>query len=360
MRLPRRSPRVAAHDSEEVRVSGYSPPLRFMILVVLALAHAGVALADVVQVPVDSLLNGRPVTTLTGGRIVTWTAGVDDTDGLMTEAAEAYLDQTGTALPDDGTFPTNSRHPEIVLHFSNDASATSSQALSVPDAGSFAVPVPVATYSSVYLVFTSSYGASALTVTMNYVDGSSVVTNVTVPDWATGAPADDPVLFDLISGMHKWTNQNQEVNTPSHTLTGVELTAEPGKVLTAIQVEKPNAGQLLISGEQRASPQGRSAPTGAPTRPTTRVPTRTRPRTAASIRARIKPRNLRRMPPTHTTTRRERSSRASIRPAAPRPAKAGARSGNRVARRSRAQGAWCGSCLEGRSSADARASHRAP
>jgi hypothetical protein len=246
MRLPRRSPRVAAHDSEEVHVSGYSPPLRFMILVALALAHAGVALADVVQVPVDSLLNGRPVTTLTGGQIVTWTAGVDDTDGLMTEAAEAYLDQTGTALPDDGTFPTDSRHPEIVLHFSNDASATSSQALSVPDAGSFAVPVPVATYSSVYLVFTSSYGASALTVTMNYVDGSSVATNVTVPDWATGAPADDPVLFDLISGMHKWTNQNQEVDTPSHTLTGVELTAEPGKVLTAIQVEKPNAGQLLI------------------------------------------------------------------------------------------------------------------
>ncbi len=246
MRLPRRSPRAAAHDSEEVHVSGYPPPLRFMILVALALAHAGVALADVVQVPVDPLLNGRPVTTLSGGQIVTWTAGVDDTDGLMTEAAEANLDQTGTALPDDGTFPTDSRHPEIVLHFSNDASATSSQALSVPDAGSFAIPVPVATYSSVYLVFTSSYGASALTATMNYVDGSSVVTNVTVPDWATGAPADDPVLFDLISGMHKWTNQNQEVDTPSHTLTGVELTAEPGKVLTAIQVEKPNAGQLLI------------------------------------------------------------------------------------------------------------------
>ena len=217
-----------------------------MVPVALALAYAGVASADVVQVPVDSLLNGRPVTTLTAGHIVTWTAGVDDTDGLMTEAAEAYLGQTGTALPDDGTFPTDSRHPEIVLHFSDDASATSSQALPVPDAGSFAVPVPAATYSSVYLVFTSSYGASALTVTMNYMDGSSVMTNVTVPDWATGAPADDPVLFDLISGMHKWTNQNQEVDTPSHTLTGVELTAEPGKVLTAIQVEKPNAGQLLI------------------------------------------------------------------------------------------------------------------
>jgi hypothetical protein len=217
-----------------------------MIPVALTLAHVGVASADVVQVPVDSLLNGRPVTTLTGGQIVTWTAGVDDTDGLMTEAAEAHLGQTGTALPDDGTFPTDSRHPEIVLHFSNDASATSSQALPVPEAGSFAVPVPVATYSSIYLVFTSSYGASTLTVTMNYMDGSSVMTNVTVPDWAMGAPACDPVLFDLISGMHKWTNQNQEVDTPSHTLTGVELTAEAGKVLIAIQVEKPNAGQLLI------------------------------------------------------------------------------------------------------------------
>jgi hypothetical protein len=211
-----------------------------------SLAHTHAAAADeVVQLPIDSLLEGRPVTTWTAGQIVTWTAGVDDTDGLMTAAAEAKLNEMGVALPDDGTFPADARHPDIVLHFSNAAPAAAPQAHSVMGAGQFDIPVAEGAYTSVFLIFTSSYGPCALGFTLTYADGSTSTANVTVPDWAMGAPANDPALFDLIGGMQKWTAQNQEIDTPNHTLTGVRLVPTAGKALSSIRVNKPDAMPLL-------------------------------------------------------------------------------------------------------------------
>jgi hypothetical protein len=211
-----------------------------------SLARTGAAAADeVVQVPIDSLLDGRPVTTWTAGQIVTWTVGVDDTDGLMTATAEAQLNETGVALPDDGTFAGDATHPEIVLHFSNAAPAAAPQAHYVMGAGQFDIPVAEGAYTSVFLIFTSSKGGSALGFTLTYADGSSSTANVTVPDWAMGAPANDPALFDLIGGMHKWTAQNQEIDTPNHTLTGVQLAPTAGKALSSIRVNKPDAMPTL-------------------------------------------------------------------------------------------------------------------
>jgi hypothetical protein len=211
-----------------------------------SLARACPAAADeVVQIPVDSLLDGRPVTTWTAGQIVTWSAGVDKSDGLMTAAAEAQLNETGVALPDDGTFAADARHPQIVLHFANASPATAPQAHSVPQAGTFEVPVAAGTYAKVFLVFTSSSGPSALTITLSYSDGSNTTKNLTVPDWATSPSANDPALFALIGGMRKWTAQNQEVDTTTHTLTGIELTPAAGKVLSNVQVERPGAGQIV-------------------------------------------------------------------------------------------------------------------
>src|SRR5258708_5430768 len=85
-------------------------------------AVARVARADqVVQVPVDALLNARAVTTLTGGRLVTWTVGIDgngSADGYLTAAASKFHNDPPAlkALPDDGRFPADARHPEVVLH----------------------------------------------------------------------------------------------------------------------------------------------------------------------------------------------------------------------------------------------------
>src|SRR5258706_7258983 len=98
-----------------------------VVATILVLGVARRARADeVVEVAVDALLNARAVTTLTGGRLVPWTVGIDGNglaDGYMTAAASKFHNDPATVktLPDDGRFPSDARHPEVVLHFSNDA-----------------------------------------------------------------------------------------------------------------------------------------------------------------------------------------------------------------------------------------------
>ena len=109
----------------------------------LMLGFTRVARADqIIQVPVDTLLNARAVTTLTGGRLVPWTVGIDGgglADGFMTAAASRFNNDPPTlkALPDDGRFAADARHPEVILHFSNDADPASQQTRYVRGAGTF-------------------------------------------------------------------------------------------------------------------------------------------------------------------------------------------------------------------------------
>jgi hypothetical protein len=216
---------------------------------VFALWEPRAASADqVVQIQVDSLLNGRPVSTFTGGAVVRWTTGVDQNDGFATTAAVAALKQSGPALPDDGVFAADATHPEMALHFSNAAAADSEQAHIVPAAGDFELDVPRANYSKLFLAITSSSGDSALSVTLNYADGSPTLVTFTLPDWGTGKPlpTNPPIFFDLIAGLHKWDAQDNSVDTPSHALTGVELSPVATQTLTSVQVSKPNAAQYLV------------------------------------------------------------------------------------------------------------------
>src|SRR2546423_9279982 len=154
----------------------------------LVMGFAGAAKADqVIQVPVNTLLNARAVTTLTGGRLVPWTVGVDGgglADGYMTAAASRFNNDPPTlkALPDDGRFPQDARHPEVILHFSNDADPASQQTHYVRGAGTFSFAVAPATYSRMFLFFTSSEGSSVLAVRMMYADATEVL-NITVPDY---------------------------------------------------------------------------------------------------------------------------------------------------------------------------------
>ena len=237
-------------------------------LVALAvLAVAPDARADtVVQVPVDAVLDGRSVSTLNGQSIVTWSAGqgVDGdgyADGFVTTAVESMLvtqgkteaGKAGVALPDDGKFPATTRYPEIQLNFSNAAAATSHQTHQVhisQGAQTFQFDVPQATYSKMFLFITCSEGAAALTVTMNYAGGGApTVVKLMLPDYGIGgAAANDPVFFNLISGMHKWGTTNQEGDGPSHTITGIELNPTSTATLTSIQVAKTNGSHAVFWG----------------------------------------------------------------------------------------------------------------
>jgi len=231
---------------------------------VLSFGHN--ARADsVVQIPVDSLLDGRSVSTLNGQAIVTWSngQGVDGdgyADGFVTNAVEAVLltqnktenGKLGAALPDDGKFPATARYPEIQLHFANsDATGHQTHQLHMTQGPqTLEFNAPQASYSKMFLFITCSEGAAALTITLNYANGvAPTVTKLTLPDYGIGgASANDPVFFNLIGGMHKWNTMNQEGDSATHTITGIELNPTSTATLTSIQVAKTNNSHAVFWG----------------------------------------------------------------------------------------------------------------
>jgi hypothetical protein len=220
----------------------------WIAIAALALAGGFARAETVVQVPVDAVLDGRPVSTLTGGVVVPWTTGIDKDDAYMTTAAATSLHQTGPALPDDGRFAANADHPEVALHFSNAAPKTSPQAHLQTAMGAFSFAVPPATYREVELFLTSSYGDAPLVVTLTYADRSTTKATFTLPDWGTGKPlptATPPRFFNLIAGLHKWNQAGASLDTPSHTITGVALATAADRVLASIEISKTTAAPWL-------------------------------------------------------------------------------------------------------------------
>jgi len=73
--------------------------------------------SEVIQIDVRPVLTGRAVTTLSAGKLVHWTQGVDGGgrgDGYMTrEASAANGDTNVLALPGDGAFEATADHPLI-------------------------------------------------------------------------------------------------------------------------------------------------------------------------------------------------------------------------------------------------------
>src|SRR5262245_1286270 len=133
-------------------------------------AGATHAADTVVQIPLTGVLDTRSVTTLTNGNIVVFTLTIDGgggdvgTGGLQNgfaTKAVAMMKSPGNvanSLPDDGKFPADTRHPAIVLNYSNDAPAASPQNHLVKPAvgttpSNFTFPVPSATYSKLFLFF---------------------------------------------------------------------------------------------------------------------------------------------------------------------------------------------------------------
>jgi hypothetical protein len=115
--------------------------------------------AEVVPVDVRPVLTGRAVTTLTDGKLVPWTQGVDGAgraDGYMTrEAAVANGDTNAHALPGDGCFKATATHPEVRLNFTN-ADGKGFQTRGVEGAGEFTFAVPGRRYQRMLVFLTSS------------------------------------------------------------------------------------------------------------------------------------------------------------------------------------------------------------
>jgi MYXO-CTERM domain-containing protein len=226
----------------------------------LTLTHASSALAQyVVQIPVDALLNGRSVSTLTAGVVVPWTAneGVYNNGGggaYATAAVKAQLAATagGVGLPDDGLFPATGMLPPFQLNFSNAAPASSPQTYHIyanAAAPSFQFAVPPATYSALYLIFTCSEGSASFTVTLSYAGGvANDVAPFTIPDTGIGVQTTGSPHFYLITNTGKWDTNDNDVEPTGHTIEGIQLTPSSQGMLTGVQVTRTSTNYLLFWG----------------------------------------------------------------------------------------------------------------
>jgi hypothetical protein len=135
------------------------------------------------------LLNARVVTTLSAGRLVSWSDSLDgSTSGEATLAAAKKINEPfSRALPDDGIFPANGIHPRFELHFSNTA-GTGSQVRRSLAADEYTITVPPQAYRQFWLVLMSGMGESTLRLQLAYTDGWVEARDLVVPDWFFPVP----------------------------------------------------------------------------------------------------------------------------------------------------------------------------
>ena len=200
----------------------------------------------IVQIPVASILNTRCVSTLTDGKVVPWQMGVDTTDGYLTMAACLFLHQRDShALPDDGKFPADERHPEIVLNYSN-ADGVSNQARCVTGTSDFTIPVPSNNYANIFLYFTSAGGGSKLSFQINYADATMDTVVANLPDYYNAVKTNDPVFFYVVQDLGKWGKDGRLVERNHHNIHGIELHPAKNKTLASIKVSKPDEKTYLV------------------------------------------------------------------------------------------------------------------
>jgi hypothetical protein len=195
-----------------------------------------------VQVDVSKLLNARVVATFTDGKVVPLQTSVDGAGGVATAAVLTAMGSDNPhSVPDDGTFPANADHPEVVLHFSN-ADGTGFQVRRLPHEEEFSFDVPPKNYARMFLCFTSgAAGPAPLKVTLTYQDGSTEERDIVCPDWWNNLddktnPNKDVVYVAF--NLAKWGASNKVMEKDHHNIFGIDVRPTPGKVLTSIKVHK--------------------------------------------------------------------------------------------------------------------------
>lgn len=209
---------------------------------------AGTRKEKVIQIKLDKILNARSVTTLTKGKLVTWTKGIDgngEADGYLTLSASFFKgDKSPKALSDNPLYPANDEHPGILLHYSND-DGVSNQTVAVSGAGSFGFDVPKKQYSKLFLAFGSSEGASKISIKLQYADGTESK-SVEIPDYYLDLQSKDRNMCYLVHDLAKWGKQNNMTESNHHNIDLLDIQPDPTRILTRIDVEKSAGGYLVF------------------------------------------------------------------------------------------------------------------
>jgi hypothetical protein len=212
----------------------------------IALALCGSAMgADTVQVNLKPILDARSVSTYSNGKVYPWVKGIDGNgtaDGYVTTSVATHQNRTDVlSLPDSARFPANANHPTMILNYSNsDSIDFQTHYLSGLDSVTFSVSQ--GNYSTIYLALTSSEGSSAITVILNYSDGS-VSSNITLPDYAQGLTTG---FFYVDSNLAKWNSANTVQETAGHNIDGYGVPVNSAKTLTSVKLIKNTAGSYMV------------------------------------------------------------------------------------------------------------------
>jgi hypothetical protein len=200
----------------------------------------------IIQIDVSSLLNTRSVTTLTDGKLVPWTKGVDRENGYLTMAAALFNKETNPkAIADNSLIPSNEHHPAILLHYANNDGAKYQTRLLADTGGSFTLKVPAKKYSDLYVCLTSAYGKTKLQYGLVYNDGIEVK-NITVPDWANDVPDNDPNFSYVVHDLAKWTDKGFRTENDHHNIHALNIHPDEKRVLTAVTVKNLSKTYMLF------------------------------------------------------------------------------------------------------------------
>jgi len=212
-----------------------------------------------VQVDVGSLFNARVVTTFSDGKVVPFGANLDGWGGAITKSAvEALGSKNPFSLPDDGKFPANGDHPDVVLSYAKAGGSDNQVHRSggeKEDEYSFAVPP--GKYAKMFLFFNCGNGGRLipLDVVLTYQDGSTEKRALSLPDWwwniDEDAKAKDCIYWNadpndkdcvyLASNLAKWGSNNKQMEWNHHNIYGLNVRPARDKVLTKITVHKTKA-----------------------------------------------------------------------------------------------------------------------
>lgn len=202
----------------------------------------------VIQIDISKLLNARPVTTFTEGKLITWTKGIDgngSADGYLTTSAAEFNGEKGAnALSDNPIFLATKQHPEIKLYYNN-SDSVSKQAMYISGEGEFTIKIPKQYYSEIYLGLSSAEGSSDLRCHLRYAN-SEEIKNYTLTDYYNNVATTDTVFSCVVTDLAKWGSKNNMTEKDHHNIHLLKIKCNPLKKLEKITVKKSKKGYLLL------------------------------------------------------------------------------------------------------------------
>jgi VCBS repeat-containing protein len=180
---------------------------------------------------------------------------IDADYSLMTQSfAVAKGGTSSQGLPDNGVFAANTYHPAFDLLYDN--ANNGNNGILATATGTFVTfNVTNQAYSALHLFATSGGGASDITVTFNYSDGTNSTATSTIPDWYTqGNITESQDQYYLSKTLNVSTPNASALGssagiTNDIKLFGLRFTPNSAKTLQSVSINKTSTtGKLAFFG----------------------------------------------------------------------------------------------------------------